>query len=235
MRSILVVPAASPSFAAALASEADAFAIDLAVPGDAQAARRAATEMLAAAKAAGKIRLAMIHPLATGLADADLDAVMTAAPDGIVLPDATGGRDVQHLGAKLAVREAENDLADGSTRILALAADSPAAIFELGSLARAARRLIGIGRDERRLCERLGLAWPLVGDEPEPLRVARGLVVLAAAAAGAPAFDSAEPGEGEAYARACARAARDGFSGKFALTPDQALRINAAFAGVRRS
>ncbi|MGO8739579.1 aldolase/citrate lyase family protein [Rhodoblastus sp.] len=227
MRSILVVPAARPSARGALASEADAIALDLAGDDDDEA-RRAAIELLGLAQAIGKTALVMIRPLASGRADADLDAVMTAKPRAIVLPDAIGGRDVQHLGAKLAVREAENDLPDGSTGILALAADSPAAIFELGALARATRRLIGIGRDERRLAQSLGLA--IGGEEkPEPLRVARGLAILAAGAAGAPAFDSAEPGEGEAFARACARAARDGFSGKFALTPDQARAINAAF------
>lgn len=233
MRSILIVPAARSSARTALASEADAIAIDLAAVGDEEEARRAAIEMLGLLRAASKTALVLIHPLASGRADADLDAVMAATPDEIVLPDAIGGRDVQHLGAKLAVREAENDLPDGSTRILALAANSPAAVFELGSLARATRRLIGIGRDERRLAERLGLA--LAGEErPEPLRAARGLAVLAAAAAGAPAFDSAEPGEGEFFARACARAARDGFSGKLALTPDQARAVNAAFT-VRNS
>jgi citrate lyase subunit beta / citryl-CoA lyase len=229
MRSILIVPAARSLAQAALASEADAIAIDLSASGDEGAARGAAIEMLGLARAAGKAALVLIHPLASGRADADLDAVMASRPDGIILPDAVGGRDVQHLGAKLAVREAENDLPDGSTRILALAADSPAAVFELGSLARATRRLIGIGRDERRLAQKLGLALT-EGETPEPLRAARGLAVLAAAAAGAPAFDSAEAGEGENFARACARAARDGFAGKFALTPDQARAVNAAFA-----
>jgi citrate lyase subunit beta/citryl-CoA lyase len=227
MRSILVIPALRSAVPAALASEADAIAIDLADGGDRQDARRAAIEMLERAQESGKTALVMIRSLASGLADADLDAVMPASPHAIILPDAIGGRDVQHLGAKLAVREAENDLADGSTGILALAADSPAAIFELGSLARATRRLIGVGRDERRLAEKLGLAVA-GGERAEPLRVARGLAILAAAAAAAPAFDSAEPGDGELFAQACARAARDGFSGKFALTPDQARAINAA-------
>ena len=145
-------------------------------------ARRAAAaaSAIAAARRAGKPCLALIHPLASGEADFDLDAVMSAAPDGIILPDAVGGRDIQHLGAKLAVREAENGLPDGSARILALVGDSPAAIFELSSIARATRRLIGIGRDERRLAERLGLA-PFAGrraarpvaDRAQPVPVRR--------------------------------------------------------------
>jgi citrate lyase subunit beta/citryl-CoA lyase len=226
MRSILVVPAAPGSARSALASEADAVAIDLS--GGDDDPRRAALKILGLAREAGKTALVIIRSLASGLADADLDAVMPGRPQAIILPDAIGGRDVQHLGAKLAVREAENDLADGSTGILALAADSPAAIFELGSLARATRRLMGVARDERRLAQNLGLSIT-DEDRPEPLRVARGLAVLAAAAAGAPAFDGAEPGDGAVFARACARAARDGFAGKFALTPDQARIVNAAF------
>jgi len=231
MRSILIVPAASPAaFKAALESEADALALDLASSQDVAEARRSAAGMIAAAKSAGKSCLVLIHPLASELADADLDAVMAASPDGIVLPDATGGRDIQHLGAKLAVREAENDLPDGFAKILALVADSPTAIFELGSIARAGRRLIGVGRDEELLAHRLGLAPDAEGETPEPLRVARSLCLFAAAAANAPAYDCAESGEGEAFSNACARAAREKFAGKFAKTPAQAKIINAIFS-----
>ncbi|WP_374545309.1 aldolase/citrate lyase family protein [Rhodoblastus sp.] len=240
MRSILVVPALpradrpDSAMPKTLAGEADAFAVDLAGIGEfeAEAARASALDWIAAARRTGKPILIRVHPLASGLIDADLDAVMAGPPDGIILPDAVGGRDIQHLGAKLAVREAENGLSDGCTHILALAADSPAALFELGSIARATRRLIGIGRDEALLAERIGV---VVDQAPEPLRVARSLCLFAAKAAQAPAFDCAEQGEGEAFAQSCARAARDGFSGKFALTPRQARAINAAFASVRTS
>jgi citrate lyase subunit beta / citryl-CoA lyase len=231
MRSILVAPALSAAaLHAGLASEADALALDLNEAADAEAARMAAAAALAVVRNAGKAGLVLIHPLGSGLADADLDAVMAAAPDGIVLPDAVGGRDIQHLGAKLAVREAECGLPDGVARILALVGDSPAALFELATIARATRRLVGIGRDEARLARRLGIAADFSGEAPDPLRVARSLCLFAAAAAAAPAFDCAEQGEGEAFSRACARAVRDGFAGKFATTPEQATAINAAFA-----
>jgi citrate lyase subunit beta/citryl-CoA lyase len=95
--------------------------------------------------------------------------------------------------------------------------------------------LIGVGRDEKNLALRLGLAREVEGEKPEPLRIARSLCLFAAAAAGAPAYDCAEPGEGEAFARACALAARDGFAGKFAATPAQAKIINAAFAAKVRN
>jgi citrate lyase subunit beta/citryl-CoA lyase len=227
MRSILVFPATQGAFEAALASEADALALDLS-----GAAIENPAALIAEARQRGKICLAQIHPLPSGRTDSDLDAVMPARPDGIILPDARGGRDVQHLGAKLAVREAENDFPDGATTILALAGDSPAALFELGSFARAGRRLIGLGRDERLLAQRLGVA---AGETPEPLRVARSLCLFAAAAAGAPAYDCAEPGVGEVFARICAEAARDGFAGKLVLSAAQAKIVNAAFSGGRET
>ena len=225
MRSILVFPATQNAFEAALASEADALALDLSIDG---AEKPAA--LIVEARKRGRLCLAQIHPLPSGRTDADLDAVMPARPDGIILPDSCGARDIQHFGAKLAVREAENNLPDGATRILALAGDSPAALFELGSLLRAGRRLIGVGRDERLLAQRLGVD---VGKAPEPLRVARSLCLFAAAAAGAAAYDCAEPSEGEDFKRVCAEAARDGFAGKLVLSATQAKIVNAAFGGDR--
>jgi citrate lyase subunit beta/citryl-CoA lyase len=230
MRSILVLSAASrAAFEAGLASEADGLALDLAGAADVAAARKNAAAWIAEARGLERRCLALIHPLASGLADDDLDAVVAAKPEGIILPDARGGRDAQHLGAKLAVREAEAGLPDGFCKILVLAADSPAAIFELGSFARDALRLIGLGRDELLLRLRLGVAATASGERPEPLRVARALGLFAAAAAGTPAYDAAEPGEGEDFFRSCATASRDGFAGKLVLTAAQAKIVNDVF------
>ena len=228
MRSILIFPATRRALEQALASETDALAVDFSGASDMDAAA-----IIGEAHARGKKCLAQIHALDSGLADADLDAVMPGRPDGIILPDACGGRDIQHLGAKLAVREAENDLPEGALKILALAGDSPAALFELGSVARASRRLIGLGRDERLLAQRLGISARMDDKRPEPLRVARSLCLFAAAAAGTKAYDCAESVEDEAFARICARAARDGFSGKLIVSATQARIVNAAFSDLK--
>jgi citrate lyase subunit beta / citryl-CoA lyase len=228
MRSILIFPATRRALEEALASEADALAVDLLCASEEDVAA-----LIGKARASGKKCLAQIHPLDSGLADADLDAVMPGRPDGIILPDACGGRDIQHLGAKLAVREAEYDLSEGALKILALAGDSPAALFELGSIARASRRLIGLGRDEGLLAQRLGISARRDDEQPEPLRVARSLCLFAAAAAGTKAYDCAESGEGETFARICARAARDGFAGKIVVSATQARIVNAAFADLK--
>ena len=225
MRSILIFSATRRALEEALASEADALAVDLLRAGEVGVAAA-----IGEAHARGKKCLAQIHALESGLADADLDVVMPGRPDGIILPEACGGRDIQHLGAKLAVREAENELPEGALKILALAADSPAALFELGSVARASRRLIGLGRDEGLLAQRLGISARTNNEQPEPLRVARSLCLFAAAAAGTKAYDCAEPGEGEDFARICAQAAHDGFTGKIVESAAQARIVNAAFA-----
>ncbi|MBB4197587.1 hypothetical protein CCR94_13355 [Rhodoblastus sphagnicola] len=207
MRSIFLVPAGDAAlFAEALASAAEAVAIDASAGGAPEAA-----EMLGVLRERGRRALARIHALTSGLAESDLDTVMAQAPYGIILPQACGGRDVQHLGAKLAVREAENALEDGATRILASAADLPEAVFLLGGMARATRRLVGLVWDGAALAGALG-----VDEESEILAPARAQTVFAAAAAGTPAILDA---------RGCAetleQARRDGFGG--ALVDSAAL------------
>ncbi|MCW2284999.1 citrate lyase subunit beta/citryl-CoA lyase [Rhodoblastus acidophilus] len=198
MRSIFLVPAGNAAlFDEALDSGVQAVAIDVT-----KGAASDAAPMLKFLRERGRRSLARIHALTSGFADSDLDAVMAHAPYGIILPQACGGRDVQHLGAKLAVREAENGLEDGSTRILAAAADLPEAIFALGSLAGATRRLLGLLWDGAALAGALG-----VGEDADILAVARAQLVFAAAAAGAPALVDA------AASPDFSRARRDGFGG----------------------
>ena len=119
-----------------------------------------------------------------GPIEAELDALMPAAPDGIVLL-AQSGADVQHLGVKLAVREAELGIADGATRIIALAGGTPGAIFQLASFAGASPRLIALAFDSSALAASLG-----TNDEAPaaPLTLARNLTLFAAKAAGVAAL-----------------------------------------------
>src|SRR6185312_13291914 len=112
MRSLLFVPADSErKLDKALTCGADAIIVDLedsiAAPRKA-AARASATEFLrSAAKRSERPRLIVrVNGLATGLTDADLDTIIPARPDAIMLPKAEGGAAVVHADAKLAVREA---------------------------------------------------------------------------------------------------------------------------------
>ena len=121
---MLLVSADGPRrWQAALDSGADTLVLDLAdrvaiTPEDWRLTRSMFDQ--SRARDPGQRLVVRVSPLSAGFTDADLDLVMPAAPDAILLPLVVGGADIQHLAAKLAVREAECGTADGATRILAL-------------------------------------------------------------------------------------------------------------------
>ena len=237
MRSLLLAPADEKGLAEALKSGADAVIVDLAprAPADKVAARAAAARFLKAARArAGGPRL-IVRPnsLDSGETDADLDAVMAGAPDAILLPRSFGAASVQQLSAKLAVREADFGLADGSTRIIAVA-DTAQSLFNMGSYRGSSARLIGIAWSARSLRADIGAETDHdpSGDYAGPYRLARDLTLLAAASAGVAAIDAAfaDVGDADGLRANAAAARRDGFAGKIALDPAQAGVINDVFA-----
>lgn len=239
MRSLLFVPGDSrKKLDKALTARADALLIDLedsVALGGKVGARQVTAEFLAEAKLeTDRPRLYVrVNGLTTGMIDEDLDAVMGPGPDGIVLPKAVGGIDVSHLGAKLAVREAEFGLDDGCTRILAIATENALGVFALGTFGGASHRLMGIAWGGEDLSADLG-AEVNRGDNgryTEPYRLARSLTLLGAAAAGVDAIDAVYTNfrDTDGLAAECREARRDGFVAKMAIHPAQVLIINEAF------
>jgi citrate lyase subunit beta/citryl-CoA lyase len=239
MRSLLFVPGdSSRKLEKALTSGADVLLIDLEDSVDLGAkaeARRVTAAFLAEhrAKPARPRLFVRVNGLTTGLTDADLDGVMQAAPDGIVLPKTVGGADVAHLGAKLAVREAEFDLEDGATRILAIATENAAGVFALGTFAGASHRLMGMTWGGEDLSADLGAETNRRedGSYTDPYRLARSLTLLGAAAAGVDAVDSVFTNfrNMAGLEAECRIARRDGFVAKMAIHPAQVPVINEAF------
>lgn len=238
MRSFLFVPGDDPKkLSKGLASGADALFIDLedaVAPARKEAARGIATDFLreAAGKPGPKL-FVRINALDSGLTDGDLDAVMQGAPHGIVLPKACGGRDVTHLGAKLAVREAEYGLADGNTRIIAIGTETAAALFEMGRFARSSPRLAGLTWGGEDLAADIGAETNKApdGGYSEPFRLARNLCLFGAVTAGVLPIDSVYTDfRNEAGLIAeTEQARRDGFQGKMAIHPGQVAAINRVF------
>jgi citrate lyase subunit beta / citryl-CoA lyase len=239
MRSLLFVPGDSPrKLEKALQAGADALILDLedsVAFSEKEGARRTTAAFLAEARqAAERPRLFVrVNALSTGLTDADLDGVMAGAPDGIMLPKAVGGPDMAHLGAKLAVREAEHGLDDGGTRIVAIATETAASLFVLGGFAGASRRLAGLAWGAEDLSADLGAEANRdeAGLFTEPFRLARNLMLFAAAAAEVDAVDTVFTNfrDPEGLARECREAQRDGFVAKLAIHPGQVPVINEAF------
>ncbi len=239
LRSFLFAPGDSArKLEKAMTVGADAIIADLEdsiAPDGKDTARRVTADFLHAARSApGRPRLFVrINGLATGLADDDLDGIMAAGPDGIVLPKAVGGADVQHLGSKLAVREAEFGLEDGATGIVALSTETARSLFALGTLPGASHRLKGISWGGEDLSVEVGAQTNRLedGTYTDPYRLARSLTLFGAAAAGVDAIDAVyinfrnEAG----LAAECAAARRDGFVAKMAIHPAQVTVINEAF------
>ncbi len=239
MRSLLFVPGdSSRKLEKALTSGADVLLIDLEDSVDLGAkeeARRVTAAFLAEQGARlDRPRLFVrVNGLTTGLTDADLDGVMRAAPDGVVLPKTVGGADVAHMGAKLAVREAEFDLEDGATRILAIATENAAGVFALGTFVGASHRLMGMTWGGEDLSADLGAETNRSedGSYTDPYRLARSLTLLGAAAAGVDAVDSVFTNfrDMAGLEAECRMARRDGFVAKMAIHPAQVPVINEAF------
>jgi citrate lyase subunit beta/citryl-CoA lyase len=234
-RSWLFVPGDSDrKLAKGAGSVADALIIDLedsVAPANLPAARGRAAALLAAG-AAPQLWV-RINALGSGLALADLAAIVPAGPEGIVLPKAESAADIVTLGHYLSALEVAAGRAEGATRILAIATETPAALFTLGGYAPAHARLAGLTWGAEDLAASLGAAGnrDASGGYAFTFQLARSLCLAGAASAGVAPVDTVftdfRDGAGlEAEVRA---ARRDGFLGKLAIHPDQAAIINRAF------
>src|SRR5258707_2979945 len=239
MRSLLFVPADdAKKLDKAMACGADALIVDLedSIPaqGKAKVRMRAAAFPGEAGKAAPRPRLLVrINGFATGLADADLDAVVSARPDAIMLPKAEGGPDVVRADAKLSAREAIAGLPDGSIRIVAIATETATALFLAGTYGGASARLEGLTWGAEDLSAELGAEANRDGDGRflDPYRLARALCLAGAAAARVQAIDTVAVDFRNAAAlrQESEEARRDGFTGKMAIHPAQVPVINEVF------
>jgi citrate lyase subunit beta/citryl-CoA lyase len=239
MRSLLFVPGDSPKkLDKGIASGADAVIIDLedSVAVDGKPAARATTLAFLTAMASQVARpqlIVRVNGLATGLTDADLDAVVAGRPDAILLPKAEGGPSIVHLDAKLTAREAVHGLSEGRIKIMALATETAAALFLGGSYANASPRLVGLTWGAEDLSVELGSEAnrDAQGRFTAPYQFARNICLAAAAAARVQAIDTVyvdfrnEAG----LHREAEEARRDGFTGKLAIHPGQVAVINEVF------
>ena len=238
MRSLLFVPGDSErKLDKGLSSGADVLIIDLedsVAPQNKQLARETAAGFMEARRhetaAAIYVR---VNDLSTGLTDDDLQAIVQAAPDGIMLPKSNSGADVQHLSAKLRVHEAENGLPDGAIGIIPLITETAIGVLSGASYRGASSRLAGLTWGAEDLSAAIGAraARDDDGNYTDLFRFARTVTLLAASAADVAAIDTVFVNfrESEALRKDCLEAERDGFTGKLAIHPAQVPIINEAF------
>lgn len=221
LRSWMIVSAATRvALDAALSSGASALLLRLGGEKDARASAVALIEEARMSPRAPAIYTEVAR-VGDAALDADLDAIVAAAPAGVFLCSCESRADIQQLSVRLAVREAEAALAEGAVRIVAWAAQTPAGVLGLGGLATASPRLAALAFD----AEALSAALDVPVDSPTILS-ARAQLVIAAAAAGVPALTLAPDGDAGA---ACAQARRAGFRGMLVRTPDQIPVVETVF------
>jgi citrate lyase subunit beta/citryl-CoA lyase len=239
IRSWLFVPGDSArKLEKAAASAADALILDLEDSVTAALlpqARARVREFLASHRErAGQQLWVRVNALASGKLAADLAAVMAGAPDGIVLPKVSGAREALEVARLLAPLESEHGRPAGATQLLIIATETAQSLFALHDYARTANpRIAGLTWGAEDLSAALGAAARTSdGALTFTFELVRSMCLLAAGAAGIPAFDGVcvDLRTDEALIREAARACRDGFTGKLAIHPAQIGPINAAFS-----
>ena len=174
-----------------------------------------------------------INPIGTEDSEADLDAVLAAAPAGIVLPKPGSGADVVKLSDRLDRLEERHGITGGSTRIMALCTERPEALFTLDTYAGATPRLTALSWGAEDLGAAIGARANRDSDGNwlPVYEMARSLCLLAAAAAEVTAIDTVftDFRDAAGLVSSAANAYRDGFGGMLAIHPAQVEPINAAF------
>jgi citrate lyase subunit beta/citryl-CoA lyase len=236
MRTMLFVPGDRPErFDKAVASGADAVIFDLedaVVPERRAAARLEIARYLADAQR--KVPLwVRINPVTTEDALLDLAAVIDGRPEGIMLPKARDGADVDRVSHWLESLEARAGLGRGSVGLIPLITERAGAVLNAASFTRLPARVRGLTWGAEDLAADVGALGNRLpdGEFEYTYAYARSMCLLAAAAAGVAAIDTVdiEIRDVAAVERRARDSKRQGFAGKMAIHPAQVAPIHAAF------
>lgn len=237
MRSLLFVPGDSDrKLEKGFAAGADVVIVDLedsVAPSNKQQARERAAEFLRGRPAGGPVVYVRVNDLASGLTDDDLAGLAVARPDGIMLPKAQGGPEVQHLSTKLRVAEIENGLPDGAIKIIPIVTETGLATLQTATYANCSPRLAALTWGAEDLSAAIGARTSRDenGRYTDVFRLARAVTLLAASACDVAAVDtvSVDFRDLDALRAECLEADRDGFTAKMAIHPAQVPVINEVF------
>ncbi len=230
-RSVLFTPGMRPDriIKALQSGSADIVVADLedaVAPGDKAEARQNVRLALEEAGQSRSLRAVRINTWPGSLAESDLEDVMPARPDLIVVPKAESVQALQALDARLGDAELALGFEEGSTRLL-LILESARGILHAESLALASERVAAVAFGAEDLAADAGMRRTRENSE---MMVPRSLVALAAASAGVRAIDmiTADFRDLEQTADE-ARSARDlGYAGKMVLHPAQVVAVHEA-------
>lgn len=235
MRSWLFAPGDSEKkMAKATDGPADIVLLDLedsVMPEGKPAARKLVAAFLASRDDRQRIWV-RINPMPSGEIEKDLDAIMAAAPGGVMLPKAEGRADVEALDALLSERERKHGLEAGSTLVAALVTETPKAMFHCGDY-EGAPRLVAMSWGAEDLSSALGAR---VQHQPDgaympTYELARSLCLLGAVAAGVVPVETVMPEfrDLDKLSERAKMVRSQGYRGMLAIHPAQVEPINTAF------
>ena len=139
------------------------------------------TEFLKARSKEVKPRLYVrVNPLDTGYCLSDIADVVTGGPAGILLPKCNSGSDIQKLSSYLDVLEVANGLVKDSIKIIAVATETAASVFNMGSYENCSARLNGItwGAEDLGAAVRASTSLTSTKDWTSPYQMVRSLCLL---------------------------------------------------------
>ncbi len=227
MRSWLFVPGDSErKIAKALATGADVVILDLedsVALANKTAARDIVAGVLSNRPETSCQVFVRVNALDTGATVQDLAAISSTPPDGFMLPKTSSGKDVEQFA----------QLTKSDLPIIAIATETAASLFNLGTYTNLKAPLSAMTWGAEDLSSDLGAtsARDDTGHLTDPYRLARSLCLAGARSALVDPIDSiyASFRDIAGLERECIAAARDGFTGKMAIHPDQIPLINQTF------
>lgn len=232
MRSFLFVPADSEKKLSKAAScGADALILDLedsVALSAKEAARNAAAAYLKTADRTGPRLIVRMNALDTPFWEKDLETIIPAAPDLIIIPKSLSGGCVKKIGDRIDHMGGAKHIGLGC-----VATETATSLFTLNTYTGAHKRLSFLTWGAEDLAASLGARdnKDENGVYTGPYQLARTLTLLGAVAAEVQPVDSIwKDFRDEKGLEAEARAAiRDGFTGKMAIHPAQVPIINEVF------
>jgi citrate lyase subunit beta/citryl-CoA lyase len=235
IRSFLFVPGDSPrKLEKAPSTSADALIVDLedaVEPAKKDEARQLTRAFLDKPRGHRKV-FVRINAYDTGMVLRDLQSVMPGRPDGIMLPKCSGASDIAVLGNQLDGFEACLRWEVGSTLIIPVATETPAAVLNLPSYLSCGPRLWGMLWGGEDLAGAIGAtANRHEGRYRSPFLLARDQCLLAAAAANIVAIDAVyiDVRDNDGLRQETQEARIDGFGAKAAIYPAHCDIINDVF------
>ena len=217
MRSLLFAPADSQrKVDKALTSAADVVILDLEDSVSLEnktIAREIAATALGQPRQNDQLVYVRVNPLDSGLTDDDVRQLLPAKPDGIMQPKTSSADDVDRL----------RQLLGCNIPIIAIATETAASLFNLGTYAALNPPLAGLTWGAEDLSNALGAATSrdMDGNLTGPYQLARTLCLVGARAAATEPFDTVcvNFSDPDALELECMNAACDGFTGKNGHSP----------------